>query len=56
MSIYKKNLIDPELSVPERILWAASAVGVTVLFCLVPQKKLLVVESGKSRKADCWNQ
>lgn len=56
MSIYKKNLIVPELSVPKRIPWAASAVGVTVLFCLVPQKKLLVVESGKSRKADCWNQ
>ena len=56
MSIYKKNLIVPELSVPKKILWAASAVGVTVLFCLVPQKNLLVVESGKSQKADCWNQ
>lgn len=55
MSIYKKNLIVPELFVPERILWAESAVGVTVLFCLVPRKNLLVVESGKSRKADCWN-
>ena len=39
----KKNLIVPELSVPEKILWAASAVGVTVLFCLVPQKNPLTL-------------
>lgn len=39
----KKNLIVPELSVPEKILWAASAVCVTVLFCLVPQKNPLTL-------------
>ncbi len=39
----KKNLIVPELSVAEKILWAASAVCVTVLFCLVPQKNPLTL-------------
>lgn len=39
----KKNLIIPELSVPEKILWAASVFGVTVLFCLVPQKNPLTL-------------
>lgn len=39
----KKNLIVPELSVSEKILWAASAAGVTVLFCLVPQKNPLTL-------------
>ena len=39
----KKNLIVPELSLPEKILWTASAVCVTVLFCLVPQKNPLTL-------------
>ena len=39
----KKNLIVPELSVPEKILWAASAACVTFLFCLVPQKNPLTL-------------
>ena len=39
----KKNLIVPKFSVPEKILWAASIVGVTVLFCLVPQKNPLTL-------------
>ena len=39
----RKNLIVPELSVPEKITWATSAVCVTFLFCLVPQKNPLTL-------------
>lgn len=39
----KKDLLIPELSVPEKILWASSVIGLVVLFCLVPQKNPLTL-------------
>ena len=39
----KKNLIIPQLSFSEKILWAASSIGVTVLFFLVPDKNPLTL-------------
>ncbi len=39
----KKNLIIPELSLAEKILWAASSIGVTILFFLVPDKNPLTL-------------
>ena len=39
----KKNLIIPQLSLAEKILWAASSIGVTVLFFLVPDKNPLTL-------------
>ena len=39
----KKNLLIPKLSFAERILWAASAVGVIFLFCFVPSKNPLTL-------------
>ena len=42
-SFMKKNLIIPQLSLAEKILWAASSIGVTVLFFLVPDKNPLTL-------------
>lgn len=39
----KKNLFVPELSLFEKILWALSALGVTFLFFLVPEKNPLTL-------------
>ncbi len=39
----KKDLLIPELSVPEKILWAGSVIGLALLFCLVPQKNPLTL-------------
>ena len=39
----KKDLLIPNLSFAEKILWAVSCVGVTVLFFLVPNKNPLTL-------------
>ena len=39
----KKNFLVPELNIFEKLLWAFSAAGVTVLFLLVPQKNPLTL-------------